>query len=245
MSLPQGYLVGKVLFLDGLVQTTEKDEFFYHEMLVHPPMMTHPEPRKVLVIGGGDGGCVREILKHRTVESVDVVEIDELVVEASLKYLPTISSKMKDKRVKIIYEDGIKYVRKGEKKYDVVIIDSTDPVGCARGLFEKPFYEDLFKSLTEYGVMCEQTGSPFFSPKFFKEVQKNIKSSGFKFVMPYIYPIPSYPGGLWSFTLASKFFNPLDIKTEERLKDIKTKYYDKDVHTGIFLITPMSKIGFW
>lgn len=137
---------GRMLVLDGMVQTTERDEFVYHEMIVHPGLFTHPKARRVAIVGGGDGGAVREALKHDSVESVTLVEIDGRVVEAARQYLPQISCGLDDPRVQVLIDDGIKHIQESDGVYDMVVIDSTEPVGAAIGLFSKAFYEDLYRA---------------------------------------------------------------------------------------------------
>ncbi|WP_457611786.1 spermidine synthase [Methanocaldococcus sp.] len=235
------YDFGKVLVLDNTYQTTEFDEFIYHELISHIPLFTHPNPKKVLVIGGGDGGTVREVVKHDTVERIDFVELDEKVLEACKKYMPNLSCEMENEKVNIIITDGIKYVAETDEKYDVIIIDCPDPVGPAKGLFEKEFYKNVFKCLNDDGLMVQQSESPLYNLDLIKNIAKYLKESGFKIIMPYVYPMPSYPSGMWSFMLASKKYNPLNVdkkKIKKKIEKFNTKYYDEDVHTSIFLSSP-------
>jgi spermidine synthase len=159
---------GRVLVLDGAVQTTERDEFMYHEMLVHPAMLKHPNPERVLIIGGGDGGSVREALKHPSVKEVHLCEIDEEVIIVSEKYLPTISEKLRDPKVKIYIEDGNVFLEERENYYDVIIMDSSDPIGPAEVLFKEAFYNKVKNALRENGIMVAQTESPFLQEDYFK-----------------------------------------------------------------------------
>ena len=154
---------GRVLVLDGGLMITEKDEFIYHEMLAHVPMAVHPRVRNVLVIGGGDGGTVRELTKYRSIESIDLVEVDKDVVLLSKKFLPFVSSKLKDKRVSVWFEEGLRYVRGKKDEYDLVIVDSSDPYGPAEGLFTREFYGTCFKALREDGILINQHESPFYA----------------------------------------------------------------------------------
>lgn len=167
---------GRMLVLDGAIQTTEKDEFVYHEMITHVPLFTHPNPENVLVIGGGDGGTIREILKHSSVNKAVLVEIDERVVEISKKFLPTISNALDDPRAKVVIEDGIKYVKENKNQFDVIIIDSTDPVGPAVGLFAVDFYRAVHEALRDGGIIVAQTESPFYNQELISKVYKNIRS---------------------------------------------------------------------
>ncbi|MCR4430663.1 MAG: polyamine aminopropyltransferase [Tepidanaerobacteraceae bacterium] len=229
--------MGMVMTLDDVVQLTTKDEFIYHEMISHVPLFTHKSPKKVLVIGGGDGGTVREILKH-PVKEVHLVEIDEQVVEASKKFFPTLSSGFSDPRTKIFFEDGIEFV-KMNAGYDVIIIDSTDPLGPAVGLFSKDFYENVFNALNEDGIMVAQTESPFFYGEFLKRVSSDI-SSLFKYTSIYTAVIPTYPGAYWTFTLGSKTIEPASIDFEA-IPGIDTKYYSREIHKGCFALPPFVK----
>jgi spermidine synthase len=226
---------GKMLVLDGTVQTTVEDEFIYHEMITHIPLYTHPNPKMVLVIGGGDGGTIREILKHPSVELVVLVEIDERVVEVSKMFLPEISSALNDKRVRVNINDGIEYVKNLESNnYDVIIVDSTDPVGPAEGLFTLDFYKHVFKSLTEDGILIAQTESPFFNRSLIKRVYKNI-STIFPIAKLFLANIPTYPSGLWSFTIGSKKYDPVSTNLQDKY-DIDCKYYTKELHRSCFVL---------
>lgn len=232
------YSLGKVLVLDNTYQTTERDEAYYHELLAHVPLFTHPNPHHVLVIGGGDGGTVREVLKHKTVESVDLVEIDEVVVRECKKHMPSLSSGFNDKRASIIFEDGAKYVKETSKKYDVVIVDSPDPVGPATVLFEKEFYANIKRILNEDGLMVEQTESPLFSPEFVKNI-RGIFLEVYPIVRQYLTVVYTYPGATWSFTMGSLKYDPLSIDEkliEERFEGIKTKIYYPKIHKSFFAL---------
>ena len=154
---------GRVLVLDGGLMITEKDEFIYHEMITHVPMAVNPGIKNVLVIGGGDGGTVRELVKYRTIESIDLVEVDKDVVLLSKKFLPFTSSKLKDRRVAVWFEEGLRYVRGKKAEYDLIIIDSSDPYGPAEGLFTREFYGTCFKALRDDGILINQHESPFYA----------------------------------------------------------------------------------
>ncbi|MCR1898051.1 polyamine aminopropyltransferase [Irregularibacter muris] len=223
---------GKMLVLDGTVQTTEKDEFIYHEMITHVPLFTHPNPKKVLVIGGGDGGTIREILKHPSVEKAVLVEIDNKVVEVSKKYLPTISCSLDDSRVSVLIEDGIKYVQNNKNEFDVIMVDSTDPVGPAVGLFAVDFYQAIYQALKEDGLFVAQTESPFYNNSLISNVYRDIQSV-FPITQLYLCSIPTYPSGLWSFTMGSKKYHPLTVEQSNKA-EIDTKYYTKEIHKSAF-----------
>jgi len=235
MDILESYEYGKILLLDGLIMFTERDEFVYHEMIVHVPLLIHPNPKNVLVIGGGDGGTVREILKHPEVERIDLVEIDEDVMNACMEYFPEVSQGLKDPKVRILIEDGIEFMAKGDNRYDIVIIDSTDPIGPAKGLFEPKFYQNVDHTLGQEGIMVTQSESPFQDPKLWSWIYKNI-SSVFEKAFSYLAFIPTYPAGFWSFTLASKVRHPTkDIRTEHALKlSSTTRYYNPKVHKSAF-----------
>lgn len=222
---------GRMLVLDGMVQTTIADEFVYHEMITHIPMHTHPNPRNVLVVGGGDGGAVREIIKYPALEKVTLVEIDPEVVNASKKFLPEISSSLEDARVNVMIADGIEYVRSHEEAFDVIIVDSTEPVGPAVGLFGSPFYEGVFRALKEDGILVAQTESPFFNADLIRTVYRRINAI-FPLAYLYLASVPTYPSGLWSFTMGSKRYTPLEPAGKWGPDD--TKYYTSDLHTSSF-----------
>lgn len=223
---------GRMLALDGIVQTTVADEFVYHEMITHVPLITHPNPKRVAVIGGGDGGAIREILKHPSVEEAVLVEIDGRVIEASRQYLPEISCGLSDPRVRILVADGIAHIRKKENYYDVIIIDSTDPIGAAVGLFSSEFYASVFKALTDDGIMVAQTESPFANQEIVRKSFAGI-SQNFPIAELYLAVVPTYPGGLWSFTMGSKKVHPLEADLT-RANGLETRYYNADIHTAAF-----------
>ncbi len=228
------YEFGKVLVLDGLVQTTEKDEFMYHEMLVHPAMITHKKPERVLIIGGGDGGSVKETLKHTTVEEVHLCEIDEEVIIVAEKYFPTISEKLRDPKVKIIIEDGNKYLDEKKDYYDVIIIDSSDPISESEVLFQVDFYQKVKESLRKGGIMVAQTESPVLQQDYFKKAVNNIKSV-FKYTGVYLGAVPSYPSGLWSYTMASDDVDIFNVDIDrDRFKDLNTEYFSDKLYSCLF-----------
>ena len=230
------YQYGRLLALDGVIMTTEADEFFYHEMITHVAMNTHPRPEQVLVIGGGDGGSVREVLKHPTVKRVVLAEIDEGVINASRQYLPTISAGLSDQRVRIEITDGIVYVREHPNEFDVIIVDSTDPVGPAVGLFAHEFYQGVFRALRTDGIMVAQTESPVVNKEMIKKIWGNLKGV-FPVTRMYLGIVPTYPTGLWSYTLGSKGPNPLAVQAE-KFVPLETQYYTPDLHRSAFILPP-------
>jgi spermidine synthase len=223
---------GKMLVLDGMVMTTEVDEFIYHEMISHVALNTHLRPERVLVVGGGDGGVIREILKHRTVEQAVLAEIDNRVVEVSREYLPGIAGALTDARVTLAIGDGVEHVRLNKGRYDVIIIDSTEPIGPAVGLFGRQFYQDVYQALTDDGIMVAQSESPFVNQDVIQMIHTNLKGV---FPLQYLYTasIPTYPSGLWSFTIASKRYDPLQADPQ-KFAAIDTKYYTPELHFSCF-----------
>lgn len=225
---------GKLLALDGFFQTNDVDEFVYHEMGAHVPLFTHPSPKRVLVIGGGDGGMVREVAKHPGVEHIDLVEIDGRVIETSKQFFPQISVALTgNPKVHVHVEDGIKWVMDREAEYDVIIIDSSEPIGPGEGLFTAEFYANVYKCLTGDGVMVAQTESPWTNAHVIKRAFGGISKS-FPITRLYTCAVPTYPTGLWSFTLGSKVHDPLDADVHERFGDLQTKYYTPNLHVAAF-----------
>ncbi len=232
---------GNLMTIDGMVMLSEKDEFVYHEMLTHVAMFTHPKPKRVLIIGGGDGGTAREVMKHESVEQVDMVEIDKAVVEASRLHFPGVGD-FDNPKLNVLFEDGIAFVKNVKVPYDVIIIDGSDPVGPAEGLFEKDFYQFCIEALTENGVLTAQTESPWVESyypsmrKIFHALEDLFPLSGM-----YLSYIPLYPAGMWSMACASKSFHPLHGDVIERINEANQildglRYYNSEVHTGSFAL---------
>lgn len=230
---------GKFLTLDGYMMLTEKDEFIYHEMIVHVPMAVHPCVKKALVIGGGDGGTVRELVRYPEIEHIDVVEIDEEVVEACRRYLPQTACGFADERVHIYYDDGLKFVRKFVEEYDLILVDSTDPFGPGEGLFTKEFYGNCYKALRADGIMVNQHESPFY-PNDATAMQRAHKRIVESFPISKVYQahIPTYPSGHWLFGFASKKYHPLDGQDAAcwKARGIQTRYYNEQLHRGAFAL---------
>ncbi|QHT48200.1 spermidine synthase [Bacillus sp. SB49] len=230
---------GNMLVLDDMVMTTEKDEFVYHEMVAHVPLFTHPNPKNVLVVGGGDGGVIREVLKHEGVEKATLVEIDGKVIEYSKKYLPSIAGALDDPRVEVKVDDGFMHIATSEQEYDVIMVDSTEPVGPAVNLFSKGFYEGIAKALKEDGIFVAQTDNPWFKADLIRQVYGDVKET-FPITKVYTANIPTYPSGLWTFTMGSKVYDPLQVK-EERFSSIDTKYYTEEIHKASFALPKFVK----
>lgn len=225
---------GNMLILDGMVMTTEKDEFVYHEMVTHVPLFTHPNPKKVLVVGGGDGGAIREILKHPTVEEAVLVEIDGKVIQYSKQYLPTIAGELENPRVKVLVDDGFLHIHDHKNTYDVIMVDSTEPVGPAAKLFEKGFYKGISEALTDDGLFVAQTDNPWFHAELIRQVYADVKEI-FPITRLYQCNIPTYPSGMWTFTMGSKKHDPLNVDIS-KIPDIETKYYTPELHHAAFVL---------
>jgi spermidine synthase len=225
---------GRMLVLDGMVMTTIKDEFVYHEMVAHPALYTHPNPKHVLVVGGGDGGVIREVLKHPQVEKAVLVEIDGKVIEYSKKYLPEIAGELDNPRVEVIVGDGFMHIHEAKDKYDVVMVDSTEPVGPAAPLFERGFYQGIFEALKEDGIFVAQTDNPWFKADLIQKVNKDVKEI-FPIVRVFAANVPTYPSGLWTFTMGSKKHDPLEVD-ETQIPEINTKYYSPRLHKAAFVL---------
>jgi len=230
---------GRFLTLDGYMMLTERDEFIYHDMIVHVPMAVNPNIKKVLVIGAGDGGAVRELCRYPGIEKIDMAEIDELVVEVCKKYLPITACSLGDPRLNIYYQDGLKFVRKRENEYDLIIVDSTDPLGPGEGLFTKEFYGNCFNALTESGIMVNQHESPFYSDdaNAMQRAHKRIVES-FPVSRVYQAHIPTYPSGHWLFGFASKKFHPINDFNPATWNalGLDTRYYNTQLHIGAFAL---------
>lgn len=223
---------GKMLILDDVVQLTERDEFFYHEMLTHIALFSHPSPKRIAVIGGGDGGVVREVTKHKIVEKIYFVEIDEEVINISKRFFPTVSYGIDDTRVDIKIMDGAEFIKKRKTQdLDVVIIDSTDIVGFARTLFTDEFFESVHNCLTDNGIFVTHTESMHFHKDMVIEIHEVLRKT-FPVVDLYTTCIATYPGNWWAFAIATKGLSPREVRREV---DIETKFYDQDIHINAFL----------
>ncbi|MGI6029989.1 MAG: polyamine aminopropyltransferase [Eubacteriales bacterium] len=230
---------GRFLTLDGYMMLTEKDEFIYHEMIVHVPMAVNPAIQRVLVIGAGDGGAIRELTRYESIRHIDMVEIDPMVVEACRQWLPRTACRLDDPRVTIHYEDGLKFIRTCEGEYDLIIVDSTDPFGPGEGLFTKEFYGSCYRALTDEGILVNQHESPFY-PEDAIAMQRAHKRIVQSFPISRVYQahIPTYPSGHWLFGFASKKFHPVrDLRaTPWKKLGIETRYYNTNLHRGAFAL---------
>lgn len=231
---------GRFLTLDGFMMCTEKDEFIYHEMMTHVALAVHPHVRNVLLIGGGDGGVVRELVRYPEIAQIHMVEIDEQVVQVCREYLPfTAGHWLDDARVTLFYEDGLKFIRRYENAYDLIIVDSTDPFGPGEGLFTKEFYGNCYNALKEDGLMVNQHESPFYEEDAvaMQRAHKRIVQS-FPISRVYQAHIPTYPSGHWLFGFASKRYHPLrDLNAAAwKTRGLHTRYYTPTLHTGCFAL---------
>ncbi len=202
---------GRMLLLDGCVMVTDRDEFIYHEMIVHPALLAHPKPERVLIIGGGDGGSVREALKHPEARSIELVEIDGMVIDASRRFFPALTVGLDDARVQVRVADGFAHLDTHAGVYDVILVDSMDPVGEAAKLFTTPFFRKVQAALRPGGVAVFQSESPFYHADILRDLVQAMRLT-FKHAAPYLAHIPTYPSGLWSFTFASNAVDPLTAK---------------------------------
>jgi spermidine synthase len=228
---------GKMLLNDGLVMITEKDEFIYHDMISHVAMFTHPNPKNILIIGGGDGGTAREILRHHSVEKCTMVEIDEIVVEACREFIPQTSCSLDHPKMNLIIEDGVKFIKNTKEKFDLILIDSTDPIGPAKPLFNIDFYTDIFNALNDDGIVVSQGESVFYESEM-QCTLLNILNRTFPKVFIYNYSNLTYPGGLWSFTLGSKKLHPINDFSSKRIENSKLEfnYYSREIHKASFVL---------
>jgi spermidine synthase len=237
---------GKMLILDGIVQTTEKDEFVYHEMMVHVPMLSHSEPLSVLIVGGGDGGILREVLRYESVKKVVMVEIDSNVINLCREYLPSINDgAFENKRTSLLISDGAAYVQETHEKFDVVIVDSPDPIGPARVLFSNQFYKDIHGIMNPNAILVRQTGSIHMQAGEQKEAYDILKNI-FSNVDLYVFAVPTYVGGLFSAMFCSDGIDPMDADIEilnqkKEKNNIQPLYYNPWIHKGAFHVPDFIK----
>lgn len=233
---------GNMMTIDDMVMLSEKDEFVYHEMLTHVALFAHPRPGRVLIIGGGDGGSAREVLRHPSVEHVDMVEIDEAVVRASKQFLPDVGD-FDNPKLHVRIEDGISFVKKVKNPYDVIIIDGSDPVGPAVELFSESFYQNCYDILTPRGILTSQTESPWV-PSYHQGIKGlfSVLDQIFEVSKMYLAYIPLYPSGMWSMAFASKGIHPHDRDVMDRVVKGTTamgnalRYYNPEIHQGSFAL---------
>ena len=230
---------GKFVALDGEIVFSDADEFVYDEMVTHVPMAVHPHVKNVLIIGGGDGGVAKELIRYPDIETIDVVEVDKMFVDVCRDIFPEVAAGMNDPRVNIHYEDGLRFLRSKRSQYDLIINDSTDPFGHTEGLFTKEFYGSCYKALREDGIMVYQHRSPFYDEdeQACRDMHRKVYRS-FPISRVYQAHIPTCPSGYWLFGFASKKYHPLTDLDPERWnkRHLKTWYYTTNLHTGAFML---------
>lgn len=223
---------GRMLVLDGTPQVTTKDGFIYNEMITHIPLTTHINPNKIAIIGGGDCGPARESLKYKSVQQIDVVEIDPRVVEVCRTWLSGNAVVEQNQRMNMIYRDGAEWIPEQHRLYDVLLVDRSDPYGPAMNLYKPQFYQHVFNAITDDGIAVFQSGSPFYYSHVLRETVLHLRTF-FPIVRTYLAVIPSFPGGIWSFTLASKKWDPLKADLN-RLPSRETKYINPETFRAAF-----------
>jgi spermidine synthase len=226
---------GRLLVLDGAVMLTQSDNFTYHEMMAHPVLFTHPNPRDVLIIGGGDCGMLREVLKHDSVTRAVQVDIDERVTRVSEQFFPELTESNDDPRAELLFDDGLRYLKEAPAgSFDVIIVDSTDPVGPAAGLFGPEFMRDAHRALRDDGLIVQQSESPILHlDSILKELHGVMRGAGFKKVVTLSYPVVRYPSGWWSATMAGKGADLTKFREQDAsAKGFETQYYNAAIHRG-------------
>jgi spermidine synthase len=230
---------GRILALDGYLMLTERDEFIYHEMITHVPLAVNPGIKDVLVIGAGDGGAVRELTRYSGVKSIDVAEIDRMVVDVCREYLPGVARGFDDPRVTLHYQDGLRFIRGREREYDLIVVDSTDPFGPGEVLFTREFYGSCHKALRENGIMVNQHESPFYAADADAMARAHRRiCDTFEICRVYHAHIPTYPSGYWLFGFSSKKLHPVrDLDARHwNGRGIATRYYNTNLHMGAFCL---------
>lgn len=230
------YEYGRTLMLDGAIQLTEKDEFTYSEMMAHVPLCSHKNPEKVLIIGGGDGAIMREVLKHECVKKCTLIDIDKRVIACSKEFMPFAGCSFSDSRTDVKCMDAMKFIRETDERYDVVIVDSTDPVDFAAGLFQSGFYEDVKRVMNDTAMLSELTESPFTDKDLMCQAIKEMRKV-FPIVKMYWGVVPTYPSGMWTYGISSMREDP-----SEPVRTVKpTKYYTNEIHRSSFVLPPFLK----
>ncbi len=224
---------GNLMVLDGCTMVSTRDNFLYHEMMSHPALFTHPNPKKVWIIGGGDCGTLREVLKHKSVEEAVQIDIDEVVTRMAELYFPELCESNSDPRADLKFIDGIKWIKDAApNSVDIIIVDSTDPVGPAEGLFNEDFYRGCFAALGENGILVQQSESPLLHLELLKDMRNAMKTAGFNALQTLYFPQCIYPSGWWSATMASKSALNGFREQDSVNKPFETEYYNVDIHRG-------------
>lgn len=227
---------GKMLVIDDTIMLTEYDNFAYHEMISHVPLIAHPHPKRVLIVGGGDGGVAQQVLKHAEVEEVVLCDIDQKVIDVSQKYFPELATCFDDPRLIVIAEDAGQYIKTKENYFDVICVDSTDPIGPGEILFKRPFYEDMHRALTEDGIAVTQSESMYYHRDLIAKLNKQNKEL-FEYASYYFTMIPTYPSGTIGFSFCSKKYDPFEKLDEVRISLLSDlEYYHKNIHFSSFTL---------
>ncbi|MFI4938143.1 MAG: polyamine aminopropyltransferase [Candidatus Berkiellales bacterium] len=236
---------GKLMTIDNIIMLTTRDNFLYHEMMSHPPLFTHANPKNIAIIGGGDCGTLKEVLKH-PVESVIQIEIDERVTQLAEIYFPELCTSNHDPRTTLLFNDGIQWMQEAPtQSLDVIIIDSTDPIGPAEGLFNQAFYQNCHRVLREDGIIVHQSESPLIHQTLLRQMREAMKSADFSDVLTITFPQPVYPSGWWSCTMAAKQSRLNQFRRDEALlKQLQTKYYQFALHEAAFTPLPFLERAF-
>jgi len=240
MQIYETETFGHLMVLDGCVMLTSRDNFLYHEMISHPALFTHPNPERVAIIGGGDCGTLKEVLKHSGITHVWQIDIDELVTKMSMEYFPSLCESNNDPRATLLFDDGIQWIKsQPNASLDIIIVDSTDPVGPAEGLFSVDFYADCRRALKPNGILVQQTESPLLhANSIIKNAHHDMQACGFNQTKTLTFPQPVYPSGWWSCTIASQDIDPNQFREQDAEdKNFATEYYNKEIHRGA-LATP-------
>lgn len=225
---------GHLMVIDGCTMLSTRDNFLYHEMMSHPALFTHAAPRRVCIIGGGDCGTLREVLKHATVESAVQIDIDAQVTRLAERYFPELTESNDDPRAQLLFEDGIRWIQQAaDGSLDLIIVDSTDPVGPAVGLFTRDFYADCWRALAPGGILVQQSESPLYHMKILREMHGAMREAGFTDTRTLCFPQPIYPSGWWSATMAGKGVHCDRFRDQDaRAKPFETQYYNAEIHRG-------------
>ena len=234
---------GKMLVLDGVIQLTEFDHFAYHEMLVHVPMAAHPNPESLLIVGGGDGGALTEAVKHESLKTIVLCEIDKAVIDVSRKHFPEFNKAFDDKRVTVIIRDAAEYIKNKANAFDVILIDSSDPIGPAEILFQEAFYRDVYTALTSDGIAVSQSESMFYHHDFIAKLFTQNKMI-FPVNAYYYTLVPTYPSGTIGFSFCSKTIDPITHPSTHRMADLKgLKYYSEAIHSAAFVLPVFMRVN--
>ena len=233
---------GNLMLIDGAMMLTTDDNFFYHEMIAHPVLFTHADPKRVVIIGGGDCGTLREVLKHPGVARVTQCDIDEQVTRMAEKYFPELCESNADPRAEILFDDGLAYVKQlPEASVDIIIVDSTDPIGPAEGLFNAAFFADCNRALKPDGLLVQQSESPLKLLDLINQMRDEMRKAGFTTFQTLPFPQPCYPTGWWSVTMARKAGGFGFREDAAAAKAFATRYYTADAHRGAASLPPFVK----